>query len=376
MKISADWLEASATQKVYDLLGDQTYAVGGCVRNTLLNQPVADIDIATHLSPDEVVRRCKEANIKCVPTGIEHGTVTIVPEKNTAMEVTAFRKDVATDGRRAVVAFASTLEEDAQRRDFTMNALYVARSGELLDPVNGLQDIETRTIRFIGNAAQRIREDYLRILRFFRFFAWYADPKEGLEPDGLAACAEGVEGLEKVSAERIGAEMRKLLLAPDPSQSIAAMEASGVLGKVLPGASARDLNLLTFLEFGAPRFERRAASLGGQDIADHWRLSKGERLEIGKLRELIGTSVGLPEIAYRHGKEIAEDVAMLRSMSFETPLPKGLNEDIELGISASFPLSAKDLMAHFQGPELGEQLRLREARWIASGFSLTKVELL
>src|SRR5690606_12242514 len=167
-------------------------------------------------------------------------------------EITTFRRDVETLGRHAVVAFSDRIEEDAARRDFTMNALYSRADGQVLDPLgSGLADLAARHVRFVGNPEDRIREDYLRILRFFRFTAWYGDPAEGPDPDGLAACAEHALGLEGLSRERVGAEIKKLLSAPDPAPAVAAMQATGVLRHVLPGADARAVGPLVHLEGSA-----------------------------------------------------------------------------------------------------------------------------
>ncbi|CAN0587043.1 unnamed protein product, partial [Ectocarpus sp. 12 AP-2014] len=187
------------------------------------------------------------AGLKPVPTGIDHGTVTVVADHD-PFEITTFRRDVETDGRRAVVAFADTLDEDAKRRDFTMNALYARIDGTVIDPLGGLPDLRARRVRFIGDATDRIREDYLRSLRFFRFHAWYGNPDNGMDSDALAAIASHLDGLESLSRERVGAEMVKLLAARDPAPAVAAMRATGVLGRLLPGADDRALAPLIHLE--------------------------------------------------------------------------------------------------------------------------------
>lgn len=223
MKLSGDWLEHPATQAVCAMLveaGYQAWFVGGCVRNALIGAPVDDIDICTDARPETVMDLAEKAELKPVPTGIDHGTITVV-SGGIGHEVTTFRRDVETFGRHAVVAFADTMDDDAARRDFTMNALYADRDGVVADPLGGLPDLESRHVRFIGEPHQRIKEDYLRILRFFRFSAWYGDPNLGIDTDGLSACAELSEGISTLAAERLGAEMRKLLSAPEPARSVA-----------------------------------------------------------------------------------------------------------------------------------------------------------
>jgi poly(A) polymerase len=234
--IVAPWLSAPATQAVCRALtaaGHQALLVGGCVRNALIGRPVADIDIATDAVPEAVMALARAAGLHAVPTGIEHGTVTVVAEHR-PFEVTTFRRDVETFGRRAVVAYTREIAEDAARRDFTMNALYARPDGTVVDPLGGLPDLQARRVRFVGDARSRIAEDFLRILRFFRIHAWYGDPDGGLDPEGLAACAAHQDGLARLSRERVGAEIAKLLAAADPAPAVAAMAATGILARVLP----------------------------------------------------------------------------------------------------------------------------------------------
>jgi poly(A) polymerase len=250
MKLTGDWYKAAAPQRLCSVLdagGHQALFVGGCVRNDLLHQAVSDIDIATDARPERVIELAKAAGLKPIPTGIDHGTVTVVVS-GTAFEVTSFRTDVSTDGRRAVVAFSDDITADAQRRDFTMNALYAQASGAVIDPLEGLGDLRARRVRFIKDAAQRIQEDYLRILRFFRFSAWYGDPQLGFDPEALAAIGAHIDGLDGLSKERIGNELLKLLAAADPAPSLAVMRATGALVRVLNGADDRSIGLLVHLE--------------------------------------------------------------------------------------------------------------------------------
>lgn len=240
-RIVADWLRHPATLAVCDAIetgGHRALFVGGCVRNALMGEPVSDLDISTDAMPERVMQLARHAGLKAIPTGIEHGTVTVV-SGGIPHEVTTFRKDVETDGRRAVVAFSDRVEDDAARRDFTMNAIYADSDGQILDPLNGMPDLKARYVRFIGKAQDRIREDYLRSLRYFRFHAWYGDEVAGLDPDALSAIASNLEGLEGLSRERVGAEMLKLLAAPNPAPALAAMRSTGALAQLLPGADDR-----------------------------------------------------------------------------------------------------------------------------------------
>ncbi|KUP94844.1 CCA tRNA nucleotidyltransferase [Tritonibacter horizontis] len=379
MKIDQPWLRTPATRNVCIALSDggaEVFFVGGCVRNALLKEPVSDLDLATSLSPQDVLERANRAGLKAVPTGIEHGTVTILSEGQ-PFEVTTFRKDVATDGRRAVVAFSSSVREDAQRRDFTMNAIYARPDGEVVDPLDGLSDLHARRVRFIGDASTRIKEDYLRILRYFRFHCWYGKPEDGFDPEALAAIAETQDGLEQLSRERVGVEIVKLLSAHDPAPCVAAMRQIGVLARVLPGANDRALAPLIHLEGDlAPQAETRLATLGSETLQADLRLSKAMSERIRLLRDLAVGSTSPSELAYRHGAETAKRALILRAALLETSLQPTLETDISIGAAAIFPVAAKDLMPRVSGPALGRALRALEAEWIESGFVLTREELI
>lgn len=231
---SAGWLAEKRLQRLLEALsadGEKARIVGGAVRNALIGVPVTDIDIATTTTPDETERRARAAGMKTVPTGKDHGTITVIVSGR-PFEVTTLRDDVATDGRRATVRFGRDWRRDAERRDFTINALYADADGTVADLVGGVDDIERRNLRFIGDAETRIREDYLRILRFFRFFAWYGKGRP--DAQGLKACARLKSGLDTLSAERVWSEMKKLLGAPEPSRALLWMRQTGVLTAILP----------------------------------------------------------------------------------------------------------------------------------------------
>lgn len=378
-RIEAAWLKDPAAQAVCAALGaggHQAYFVGGCVRNTLLGVPVTDLDIATNARPDQVMDLMRAAGLRVAVTGLEHGTLTVV-HGNGLIEVTTFRRDVATDGRRAVVAFADTLEEDAHRRDFTMNALYADPQGVVHDPVNGLPDLKARHFRFIDDPDQRIREDYLRILRFFRFNAWYGDPTQGPDPDGLVACAANSAGIETLSRERVRSEMLKLLEAPDPGSALASMAQAGVLAQVLPGADPRLLPVLIHLEDGLPADPlRRLALIAPDDVHDVLRLSRAHALQVRRLREAAAGSAPAAELGYHLGAKPGRDALLIRAAWFEQPLPEGWPADLERGARSRFPVSANDLMPDVQGPALGARLKALEAAWIASDFVLGREDLL
>jgi poly(A) polymerase len=381
-RITADWINNPATQAVCAALtaeaGAQVLFVGGCVRNSLLGLAVSDIDISTSLEPDLVMKLARAAGIRAIPTGLDHGTVTLVHD-GLAHEVTTFRKDIASDGRRAVVALSTRIEDDAARRDFTMNALYARADGTVIDPLDGMGDLKARRVRFIGEARDRIREDYLRSLRYFRFHAWYGDAEAGFDAQALAAIAANLDGLAGLSRERVGAEVLKLLGAPDPAPCVAAMRVAGVLAQVLEGADDRALAPLIHLETQtgtAPDAIRRLAALGGEDLGRALRLSRAQIARLAQLREAAAGMVSAGELGYRLKQDLARDVLLLRCALLEQAWDNGALELVETGANARFPVRAKDLMPELQGPELGARLAELEARWIASGFALTKSELM
>jgi poly(A) polymerase len=274
-----------------------------------------------------------------------------------------------------VVAFSDRIEEDAQRRDFTMNALYADRRGTVIDPLGGLPDLQSRHVRFVGDPETRIREDYLRILRFFRFHATYGDPEGGLDPEGLAACAAHSAGLETISRERITAELRKLLAARDPAPAVAAMAQAGVLPRILPGADPRALAPLVHLDArDPPRWLCRLAVLGGETAA--LRLSRAEERDLTALRTAIGTTETPAALGFRLGQPLAADAVLARAALFGVPLPANWAGEVRRGATARFPVTAADLMPALQGKALGARLQHLEARWLASDLTLTREDLL
>ncbi|MEK6217413.1 MAG: CCA tRNA nucleotidyltransferase [Boseongicola sp.] len=381
MLIKANWLSDQPTQKVLRLLtdaGHQGFVVGGCVRNALLGVPVADIDIATSARPETVIELAKSAGIKAIPTGLAHGTVTVVAD-HVPHEITTFRRDIETDGRRAVVAFTDAMEEDARRRDFTMNAIYADADGIVADPLGGLPDLDARRIRFIEDANLRIQEDYLRILRFFRFHAQYGDPDAGFDAEALDAIASNLDGLGALSSVRVGAEMRKLLAAADPAPALAAMATTGALIKVLPGANTTFIAPLIHLERQAtrsPDFVRRLVALGGEDPSTRLRLSRAEDKTRTNLLALTESGVKPAEIAWRYDVNTAWNAVLLQHAFAGQPLEKDIGAAIDSGAGAKLPVSAKDLMPRLQGAAIGKALQKLARAWIDSDFALTHSELM
>ena len=321
------WMTAPQTRAVLAALtADDRPArfVGGCVRDAVIGREVKDIDIATSEPPQRVTALLKRAAIRVVPTGIDHGTVTAVTAAG-HFEITTLRTDLETDGRHAQVAFTDDWEADAARRDFTMNALFCDADGSLYDPTGGLADLRAGRVRFVGHAQARIEEDFLRLLRFFRFFAWYGEPPP--DDEALAACRALAPGLKGLSAERVWAELSRLLLAPDPAQGLDLMEAHGVLPQVLPEAAhiARMPSLLALehrLNVPSDAIRRLAATLeiepnAARDLADRLRLSRKDRKRLVDLtahRGAISRTVSALDcrrLLYRLGTELFRDLVMI-----------------------------------------------------------------
>ncbi len=379
IRLDQDWLAAAGTRRVCHVLtdaGHRALFVGGCVRNALIGAPVADIDIATDAHPERVMELAADAGVKAVPTGVEHGTVTLIAGGR-PFEVTTFRRDVESFGRRARVAFSTDIAEDAARRDFTMNALYALPDGRVIDPLGGLPDLTARRVRFVGAPAARIAEDYLRILRFFRFHAWYGDAAAGLDVEGLAACSAARAGLDGLSRERVGAETARLLAAPDPAPAVAAMAAAGILGQVLPGADASALAALVAIERiagAAPRWQRRLAALGpDRDWPERLRLSRADAKVLTATAAALAADLSPAAAGYRFGAEAARDAALIQAARGRAELPPAMEAEIARGAAAKMPVGATDLP--LTGRALGAELRRLEALWLATDLRLTGDEL-
>jgi poly(A) polymerase len=403
----AKLLENKGLQNLLAILnqsGEEARIAGGAVRNALIGESISDVDIATTCLPNEVRKRAQAAGFKAVPTGIEHGTLTIVVE-GAPYEVTTLRADVATDGRRAEVAFGRDWQTDAERRDFTVNGLYADAQGNVIDLVGGIADISSRTIRFIGSAEKRIGEDHLRILRFFRFFAWYGSGRPDAE--GLKACARLKETISLLSAERVWSELKKLLSAPDPSRALLWMRQSGVLTAALPesekwgidavhglAAVERELGwaadpMLRLMSIVPPRRERC------DELADRLKLSKSER---ARLEEWTAAELPMPDLDNRDLSRLmyrGDKDGICDRLKLALAAARGLaaNDDKEMMKAAGyarlldfalvwrkpvFPVKGADLLALglAAGPEVGERLKALEENWAAGDFALSKADLL
>ena len=377
-----DWLTASATRAVTAALAaaggpDCARFVGGCVRNALIGAPIDDIDIATTLTPDAVVAALKAAGLRSVPTGIDHGTVTALSEHQ-PFEITTLRRDVSTDGRRATVAFTEDWAEDAGRRDFRLNALYADADGVILDPTGqGFDDALAGRIVFVGEPEGRIREDYLRILRFYRFHAWYG--RGAPDAAAVAACAALAEGVGQLSAERVSKELLKLLAAPDPRPAVRLMDQAGVLGRVVPEPT--DLALFEAMtDLSGDPVLRLSALLPADpvraaEVARRLRLSNAQR---DRLVEAVSgeatTALTDPQARaalYRDGRQAFEDRVMRAwAAGGDAECARGLLALARDWSRPVMPVGGRDLarLGLKPGPETGRVLKVFEAGWIADDF--------
>jgi poly(A) polymerase len=393
----APWLTEGPVARLFEVLdgdGEEARVVGGAVRDALLGRAVGEIDIATTALPEEIVRRAERAKIRSVPTGIDHGTVTLLVEGR-PYEVTTLREDVETFGRKARVAFGRNWEHDAQRRDFTINALSASREGWVHDYVGGLADLAERRVRFIGDAATRIAEDYLRIMRFFRFHAAFG---EG-EPDKVAveACIAGREGLDSLSRERVRMELLKLLLARRAPEAAQVMSEAGLLPRILGGVPLvlslarmaqieRDMKL-------EPDALRRLGALGVLVTEDAERLFLRLRLSNTEFQRLSSMADGwwriqaeMPErgaraLLYRLGPAAYLDRVLLSwSRSQASPQDESwsaLAQFPQRWSVPKFPVASADFAAHGigKGPALGVALRKAEEAWIGADFPSDPAEV-
>ncbi|VAW23250.1 CCA tRNA nucleotidyltransferase [hydrothermal vent metagenome] len=381
---AAAWVKKADFQRIFTILdgkGGRTRAVGGIVRDTIIGKPDigADLDLASELLPEEVMKRVREAGMSCYPTGIEHGTVTVRNGTATA-EITTLRRDIKTDGRHAQVLFGTDWRADAKRRDFTINALYASMNGELYDPLDGLKDLVAKHVRFIGDPDQRIKEDRLRVLRFFRFSASHAN--EVYDPAGLAACKRAAGSLDVLSRERVGAEMLKIMALQQAAATMAMMSEIGALElgrKTIKELS--DYERLTPSPLALARLAILFEAMEQKKLQEKWRLSNAlvkEASEIGQAAKLI-LAEDFNQLAYRFFRLGFAALPVAGAIAgWDEERLHAVMEVLHNLKAPPFPISGRDLLdAGFKpGPELGDALRLVEGEWVNSGFKLERQELL
>ena len=359
-----------AVMQVLDGMGEQprTLFVGGCVRNELLGLPTGDIDLATQFTPGEVIRRLEDAGLKAVPTGIEHGTVTAVIERQ-GFEVTTLRRDVETNGRHAVVSFTQDWAEDAARRDFTLNTLLAAPAGRIFDPLGrGFEDLQARRILFVGDPATRIAEDYLRILRFFRFYAHYGQGP--IDAAGLEACKEAAGHIKELSRERITQEILKLLQAGRAAEVLEIMFQDGVLAD-LP-ATGFEAGILKRLAGGSVL--SKLFILGGmtaQDFDQYLILNNAQKRDLKRLAEAYQflesvSETQVKKLIYYYKNKAALQAYLIRCAEEGKPPEETYLDMLQNWQPPVFPVTGEDLIAQGipEGPELGQKLKLMEQEWL------------
>lgn len=381
-RLQAPWLAEPALAKIFAALGaDAARLVGGCVRDGLLGLGVSDIDLATTHAPEQTIALAQACGIKAVPTGIAHGTITLVVDHK-AFEVTTLREDVETDGRHATVAFTDDWQADAARRDFTINALYADADGQVYDYFDGRADLDQGCVRFIGDPTARIQEDALRILRFYRFSARFS---KQLDVEGRAACRHWASAIKSLSRERVQGEWLKLLDVEHPALSVTAMHEDGVLKAFLPEAQTegmmRLLELETTYDFPRNPLRRFAALLPAdgtlsEKVARRLKFSRADREHLVALAQRVDGSIDAKALVYRCGAARAIDLAALSDVPVQAL--EAVIETASAWQPPQFPLKGKDLLAHtpLRGAQIGRALFELETRWIDSSFSLSKSELM
>ena len=378
------WMTDKASRAVMAALKGDARFVGGCVRDTLLKRPIGDIDIATPLFPEEIMRRLAAAKLKAVPTGIAHGTITAVTEKR-PYEITTLRRDVETFGRQARVAFSADWKEDSARRDFTMNALYLSGEGEVFDYHDGIKDLRAGKVRFVGDPATRIREDVLRLLRFYRFHAWYG--RGEADAASRAGCRASTPLLPTLSGERVQAELLKLLGASDPLPSLSMMQEDGVLQRILP--KTRDLDVvarLVKIEAKPDALRRLAALLASatdsEALARKLKFSNADRERLVALAEpvpLTSDAADQRRLLHRLGRDLyADRVLLSAAVANDAANVKKLLAAAAKWKAVAFPLRGADIAAAGvpEGPSIGKLLAEIEAWWEAGDFKATRKQCL
>lgn len=371
------WMTSSAVKRLFKAIPHSQRMlrfVGGCVRDAFMDKPVQDIDLATSYKPEEIIGFLKKEAIKVIPTGLDHGTVMAVLDGQ-GFEITTLRRDEETDGRRAVVAFTDNWEEDAARRDFTFNALYLKDDGEIYDPWGGIEDLQQGIVRFIGEANGRIQEDYLRLLRYFRFYARFA--KQAPDEETLKALTSNKKGLEAISGERIHSELLRLLKIKSPLESLKIMAKTGILEvithqkelghsfiKLLSLEQERDQSpcaltrLYTLLNFDAQNLEW---------VIERYKFSKKDSKWLYKLQEMLNEDPAKNIRLRLHfqGKDLTQSWLMA-SLAKGENVPLTLFKTIKNWEHKSFPITGQDLLKQgFKaGPELGAELKKQELEWV------------
>ncbi len=381
MRIKRFWQNDQFLVGLFKLFRDegfQLYFVGGCVRDCILQRSPSDLDLATDATPTEMKEMFNREKIGFKPIGVEFGSLVV---GTNGVSITTFRKDIKAYGRKVEVRFATDLETDSSRRDFTINALYADYEGKIHDPRGGLKDLEKKWVRFIGNPVNRINEDYLRILRFFRFSAIYGDPARGCDSEGLAAMRKfQAEKLGLLSGNRIRYEIFRILSTRPLYWCLKEWETTPSWHWFFPEGQALKHEKLEHME-RAHQFESNPiTSLAVLNINTEnckLDLTRVERLKLDILLQYSkDNECSLEELAYRFGKGTTEDIILIRAILGNEGIPSDFRSRVDFAASQEFPVKAKDLGTRYEGKELGDKLKELQKVWIASGFEVSKSALL
>ena len=380
-----DWLKSNSVRAVWNVLGAEgakVFFVGGCFRDSIKGRIVNDIDIATDALPSEVIKLAKTAGLRVLETGLSHGSITLM-NKGDFFEVTTFRSDLKTDGRHSKVEFSNNIEDDAKRRDFTMNAIYMTIDAEVIDPILGWEDLMNGHVRFIGDPGERIQEDYLRILRYFRFLTIYESDKNHINVAALAACSRFKHGLKKLSKERIWQELQKILSYNDCTFALQKMESSGVLEEILPFSKTKTLERFLVFENKISSGFKEIDRLAALNIShvNSWvkklSLTKEQKRWVRQILVIAKDVSSLRVKGYKYKENLALSALGIIMADSTSSLSQNDIAEIKFGASQKFPLDTSDFMKFFSpSKELGDQVKRVTKIWFDSELTMSREELL
>ena len=381
MQINSEWIKNKVTQnilKIFEGADHNAYLVGGCIRNSILNIPVTDIDISTDATPQQTVDLFNRENFKVAPTGFSHGTVTVISE-GIPYQITTMRSDQNTDGRHADVVFSDDIKKDAERRDFTINALYADSTGKIINPIGGLEDFNPLAIKFIGDPNNRIQEDYLRILRFFRFHAQFSELVTQFDKVALDAIKKNQDGLKKLSKERIWSELKKILSTSNPARSLYKMSQLGILEIILENKNVHNIKRFNLIEkkMGLePEPIRRLVAITENTEDTFLNLSRKEAKKFSLLKGLLKKKHDPAELVYQFNREIAQSVLAIYTFYKGEKLKLSDIKKIEKACLFPCPITGAQISKYMDGEAVGIKIKEAQRAWINSNFKSDEAKIL
>ena len=381
MQINSEWIKNKVTQnilKIFEGADHNAYLVGGCIRNSILNIPVTDIDISTDATPQQTVDLFNRENFKVAPTGFSHGTVTVISE-GIPYQITTMRSDQNTDGRHADVVFSDDIKKDAERRDFTINALYADSTGKIINPIGGLEDFNPLAIKFIGDPNNRIQEDYLRILRFFRFHAQFSELVTQFDKVALDAIEKNQDGLKKLSKERIWSELKKILSTSNPARSLYKMSQLGILEIILENKNSHNIKRFNLIEkkMGLePEPIRRLVAITENTEDTFLNLSRKEAKKFSLLKGLLKKKHDPAELVYQFNREIAQSVLAIYTFYKGEKLKLSDIKKIEKACLFPCPITGAQISKYMDGAAVGIKIKEAHRVWINSNFKSDEAKIL